>query len=140
MSLKKFSRRDFMSGMAGLGVSLPLIGKTKLSAIGDENRFNRPLVVTSKTNPYVKEELTTKAWDILKKGGRPIDAAVQATNISEISPLDTTVGYGGSPNEEGYLQLDASVMSGPDDNNAGAVAALENIKTPSSIAQLVMER
>jgi N4-(beta-N-acetylglucosaminyl)-L-asparaginase len=140
MSLNKFSRRVFLSGAAGLGVSLPLIGKAKLSAIGDENRINRPLVVTSKTNPHVKEELTTKAWDMLQKGDRPIDAAVQAVNIAEISPLDTTVGYGGSPNEEGYLQLDASVMSGPDDNNAGAVAALENIKTPSSIAQLVMER
>ena len=140
MSFKKFSRRNFLSGMAGLGVSLPLIGRSRTSSGGKSGAVNRPLIITSKTNIHVKEELTTTAWNILKEGGRPIDAAVKATNVSEISPLDTTVGYGGSPNEEGYLQLDASVMSGPDGNNAGAVGALEGIKTPSSIAQLVMER
>lgn len=140
MTLKKVSRRNFLSGMTGMGISLPLIGRKGTSFGRKTGVVNRPLIVTSKTNIHVKEELTTTAWNILKEGGRPIDAAVKATNVSEISPLDTTVGYGGSPNEEGYLQLDASVMSGPDGNNAGAVGALEGIKTPSSIAQLVMER
>jgi N4-(beta-N-acetylglucosaminyl)-L-asparaginase len=69
-----------------------------------------------------------------------LDAAEAATIISERDPRDFTVGYGGDPNEEGYLQLDACVMSGPDGNDAGAVAALENIKTPCSVARLVMER
>jgi N4-(beta-N-acetylglucosaminyl)-L-asparaginase len=60
--------------------------------------------------------------------------------VSELDPRDATVGYGGDPNEEGFLQLDASVMNGADGNNIGAVAALENIKTPCSVARLVMER
>jgi len=140
MSFKKINRRNFLSSLAGLGISLPLIGGSRTSSGRKAGAVNRPLIITSKTNIHVKEELTTTAWNILKGGGRPIDAAVKATNVSEINPLDASVGYGGSANEEGYLQLDASVMSGPDGNNAGAVAALEAIKTPSSIAQLVMER
>lgn len=102
--------------------------------------FNRPLVVTSKVNPYVSEAITAAAWEALENGQSPLDAAERATNISESDPRDTTVGYGGDPNEEGYLQLDACVMSGPDGNDAGAVAALESVKIACSVARLVMER
>ena len=140
MSLEKISRRSFFSNVAGIGISLPLISKWGISGMKTSRKLNRPLIVTSKTNPFVKEKITTTAWEILQKGGAPIDAAEKAVNISELDPKDPTVGYGGSPNEEGYLQLDASVMSGPDNNNAGAVAALENIKNPCSVARLVMER
>ena len=76
----------------------------------------------------------------MQRGGSAMDAAERATNVSERDPRDATVGYGGDPNEDGFLQLDAAVMNGADDNNIGAVAALENIKTPSSIARLVMDR
>jgi len=103
-------------------------------------KTNRPLIITSKTNPYVREEITTTAWKVLQDGGSPLDAAEKGTNVSELDPRDPTVGYGGDPNEEGFLQLDACVMSGPDNNDAGAVAALEHIKTPCSVARLVMER
>jgi N4-(beta-N-acetylglucosaminyl)-L-asparaginase len=99
-----------------------------------------PLVVTSKTNPFVREEVTSTAWRILVEGGSAMDAAEKATNVSELDPRDPTVGYGGDPNEDGFLQLDASVMNGADDNNIGAVAAIESIKTPCSVARLVMER
>ncbi|MFQ5791321.1 MAG: N(4)-(beta-N-acetylglucosaminyl)-L-asparaginase, partial [Acidobacteriota bacterium] len=92
------------------------------------------------TNPLVREEITTTAWDILTADGSAMDAAEKAANVSEGDPRDSTVGYGGDPNEDGFLQLDASVMNGADDNNIGAVAALENIKTPCSVARLVMER
>jgi N4-(beta-N-acetylglucosaminyl)-L-asparaginase len=133
-------RRIFFSSMARLGVILPFFGKGGVVEKRKQGRTNRPLIVTSKTNPAVKENVTTTAWEVLRKGGTPLDAAEKATNISEVDPRDPTVGYGGDPNEEGFLQLDASVMNGPDNNNAGAVAALENIKTPCSVARLVMER
>jgi N4-(beta-N-acetylglucosaminyl)-L-asparaginase len=97
-------------------------------------------VVTSKTNPVVREEITTIAWDIMSQGGGAMDAAEKATNLSERDPRDSTVGYGGDPNEDGFHQLDACVMNGADNNNIGAVAALENIKTPCSVARLVMDR
>ena len=97
-------------------------------------------MVTSKTNRFVREEITTTAWNLMQRGGSAMDAAERATNVSERDPRNATVGYGGDPNEDGFLQLDAAVMNGADDNNIGAVAALENIKTPSSIARLVMDR
>jgi N4-(beta-N-acetylglucosaminyl)-L-asparaginase len=99
-----------------------------------------PIIVTSKTNHLVREEITNSGWKVLESGGSALDAAIEATNVSELSPLDTTVGYGGLPNEEGFLQLDASVMSGLHNNDAGAVGALQYVKTPSSVARLVMEK
>jgi len=137
MSLMALTRRRFLSAFAGAGVSLPLLRRFQATIPGQPNR---PLVVTSKTNRFVREALTTTALGVLEAGGSPLDAAVKATNVAELDPRDPTVGYGGDPNEEGFHQLDASVMSGPDGNSAGAVAALENIKTPCSVARLVMER
>jgi len=64
---------------------------------------------------------------------------IAGVNIVEDDPDDITVGYGGLPNEDGVVQLDASVMHGPT-HNAGAVAALEGIRNPSKVAKLVMER
>jgi len=60
-------------------------------------------------------------------------------NINEEDPEDTSVGYGGLPNEEGVVELDASVMHGPS-RRAGSVASIRNVKTPSKIAKLVMEQ
>jgi len=72
-------------------------------------------------------------------GGSALDAVEKATNIIEDDPEDTSVGYGGLPNERGVVQLDASIMDGKT-YSAGSVAALENIRHPSSVARLVMER
>ena len=122
----------------GAGVALPIAARAPSAAA--QAAPNQPLVVTSKTNRFVREEITTTAWNLMQRGGSAMDAAERATNVSERDPRDATVGYGGDPNEDGFLQLDAAVMNGADDNNIGAVAALENIKTPSSIARLVMDR
>lgn len=130
----EINRRQFLgSAVAASMVS----GRTWGSA---QSERGGPLVVSSKTNPHVREEVTTTAWKILTAGGSAMDATEKATNVSELDPRDPTVGYGGDPNEDGFLQLDASVMNGADGNNIGAVAALENIKTPCSVARLVMER
>ena len=149
------NRRTFLSTLVGGSLAIPLMGPEGGSASGVQTGPgpgagdprtpasklpNRPLVVTSKTNEAVRAEVTRVAWEILAAGGTAMDAAEKATNVSELDPRDRTVGYGGDPNEEGFLQLDASVMNGADGNNIGAVAALENIKTPSSVARLVMER
>jgi N4-(beta-N-acetylglucosaminyl)-L-asparaginase len=135
------NRRSFLSTLVGGGLALPLLKVGPESGQGTSPApLNRPLVVTSKTNALVREEVTGTAWTILEAGGSAVDAAEKATNVSELDPRDRTVGYGGDPNEEGFLQLDASVMNGADNNNIGAVAALENIKTPCSVARLVMDR
>ena len=84
MSFKKTSRRSFFSNVAGIGISLLLISKWGISGMKTSRKLNRPLIVTSKTNPFVKEKITTTSWEILQKGETPIDAAEKAVNISEL--------------------------------------------------------
>ena len=80
-----------------------------------------------------------RAMELLKAGADTLDAVIAGVNINEEDPEDTSVGYGGLPNEEGVVELDASVMHGPT-RRAGSVASIRNIKTPSKVAKLVMEQ
>ncbi len=72
-------------------------------------------------------------------GKDTVEAAVEGVALVEDDPNDTSVGYGGLPNEHGVVQLDASVMHGPT-MRAGAVGCLEGVKNPSRVAKQVMER
>lgn len=80
-----------------------------------------------------------KAMDMIRGGSDTLDAVVAGVNLNELDPKDDSVGYGGLPNEDGVVELDASVMHGPT-RRAGSVAGIRNIKTPSNIAKLVMEQ
>jgi len=77
--------------------------------------------------------------DLMKQGADTLDAVIAGVNIQELDPEDTSVGYGGLPNEDGITELDASVMHGPT-RRCGAVAAIRGCRTPSKIAKLVMEQ
>lgn len=77
-------------------------------------------------------------WKILADGGSALDAAEAAARRTESDPDETSVGYGGFPNEEGVVQLDAAVIDGKT-GRMGSVGALENIKNPCSVARKVME-
>jgi N4-(beta-N-acetylglucosaminyl)-L-asparaginase len=94
---------------------------------------SRPMAVGS-TNA---ERAIRLAMQLVQRGSDTLDAAIEGVKIQELDPEDDSVGYGGLPNEEGVVQLDASCMHGPT-KRAGAVAALENIKTPSAVARLVL--
>jgi N4-(beta-N-acetylglucosaminyl)-L-asparaginase len=78
------------------------------------------------------------AVDLMQKGADTLDAGVEGVKLQELDPSDESVGYGGLPNMDGVVQLDASCMHGPS-KRAGAVAALEGIKTPSEVARLVLK-
>lgn len=80
-----------------------------------------------------------KAMEMLKAGADTLDAVIAGVNINELDPNDASVGYGGLPNEEGIVELDASVMHGPT-RRCGSVASIRNVKTPSRVAKLVMEQ
>ena len=80
-----------------------------------------------------------KAREVIDAGGDTLDAVIAGVNIQELDPEDTSVGYGGLPNEDGVVELDACVMHGPS-RRAGSVASIRGIKTPSNVAKLVMER
>src|SRR5947209_7185650 len=76
---------------------------------------------------------------MIVSGADVLDAVVAGVNIVELDPEDTSVGYGGLPNADGVVQLDASVMHGPL-KRAGAVASIEGVKTPSLVAKAVMQQ
>jgi N4-(beta-N-acetylglucosaminyl)-L-asparaginase len=82
---------------------------------------------------------TKLAYERMQAGADPLDAAVDGVTLVEDDPDDTSVGYGGIPNEEGEVELDAAVMHGPT-HRAGAVAALKNVRHAAQVARLVMRR
>jgi N4-(beta-N-acetylglucosaminyl)-L-asparaginase len=82
---------------------------------------------------------TQRAMDLMKQGADTLDAVIAGVNIQELDPEDTSVGYGGLPNEEGVTELDASVMHGPT-RRCGSVGAMRGCRTPSKIARLIMEQ
>jgi N4-(beta-N-acetylglucosaminyl)-L-asparaginase len=135
--IDRLSRRDFvLSGAA----AVPLV-RTAVNQAGGFaapavllRRSVRPVVVASRNGIRG----VAKAMDLLNHGTDTLDAVIEAVKIQELDPNDQTVGYGGLPNAEGVVQLDASCMHGPT-RRAGAVAALEGIKTPSEVARCVLK-
>ncbi|NOX89626.1 MAG: N(4)-(beta-N-acetylglucosaminyl)-L-asparaginase [Calditrichaeota bacterium] len=128
-------RRSFLKStlLSGLAASV-LKSKMVDGAVLKESK-GKVLVVSS----YNGLRATEKAAQMILNGSDALDAVIAGVNIVENDPDDHSVGYGGLPNEEGVVELDSCVMHGPT-HNAGAVAALRNIKNPSKVARLVMER
>jgi N4-(beta-N-acetylglucosaminyl)-L-asparaginase len=85
------------------------------------------------------KKILEPAWKALQLSRNILDAIEAGANVCELDPEDTSVGYGGLPNERGVVQLDASIMYGPT-HKCGSVACLEKIKRACSVARLVMER
>jgi len=132
---KPISRRKFFNSGFGLGAGALLFGANPLIRTRQGEKL--PLIITSHSNDTGRAAMEA-GWKLLASGGSALDAVETAANIIEIDPEDTSVGYGGLPNEAGVVQLDSSIMDGRT-YNAGAVACLENIKTPCSVARIVME-
>jgi N4-(beta-N-acetylglucosaminyl)-L-asparaginase len=124
------SRRTFLgaSGLAAASVALPWGPAVIRRSAG------RPAAVSSSNGLRA----VNRAMELVLRGTDTLDAAVEGVKIQELDPADNSVGYGGLPNEAGVVQLDASCMHGPT-RRAGAVAALEGIKTPSEVARLVLK-
>jgi N4-(beta-N-acetylglucosaminyl)-L-asparaginase len=95
----------------------------------------RPIIISSANGLHALD----KGMDILKKGGDTLNAVVATVTIVEDDPNDDSVGYGGLPNEECEVELDASVMHGPT-HRAGSVAGVRRIKNVARLAQTVMEK
>lgn len=121
------SRRQWLSTSAALAAS---------SAVPLANAAAPKNIVISSANGLVA---CARAMQMLKAGHDTLDAVVAGVNLVELDPEDDSVGYGGLPNEEGVVELDACVMHGPT-RRCGSVASIRGIKTPSKIAKLVMEQ
>ena len=124
------SRRTFLgaSGIAAAAAAFPA------APVLLRRRAAQPAAVSSSNGLRA----VNRAMELMLKGTDTLDAAVEGVKIQELDPEDNSVGYGGLPNEDGVVQLDASCMHGPT-RRAGAVAALEGIKTPSEVARLVLK-
>ena len=135
--IDRLTRRDFvLSGAA----AVPLVR----TAVKDAGAFGAPAVrLRPASRPCLVGSANglrglAHAMDLLTRGTDTLDAAIEVVKIPELDPNDQSVGYGGLPNAEGVVQLDASCMHGPT-KRAGAVGALEGIKTPSEVAKCVLK-
>ena len=125
-------RRTFIKSGILLGATSSVI--TNIS-YAQKTKIIKPIAISSANG----ERATAKAMEMINSGSDALDAVIAGVNIIEDDPNDISVGLGGLPNEDGIVELDACCMHGPT-HNAGAVASLRNIKNPSKVARLVMER
>ncbi len=132
------NRRKFLEKLSAAGVLtlLPEVVKSVPvpAGIPDDN-IAAPAVISTWSHGIPANK---KAMEVMQMGGSVVDAVEQAVMIPEADPMNRSVGLGGTPDRDGYVTLDASIM-GPD-GNAGSVCFLEHIIHPISVARLVMEK
>jgi N4-(beta-N-acetylglucosaminyl)-L-asparaginase len=139
--MSKLNRRQFVQAttVAGVAASKPLFGQAPTVMTP---KSVKPVVVASNNGNRYKNGGTKTcvetAFAMITSGSDVLDALIAGVNIVELDPEDSSVGYGGLPNAEGVVQLDSCCMHGPK-KRAGGVAEIEGVRTPSKVAQLVMD-
>lgn len=136
-------RRDFISSATAAGVAAVTPGLLRAAAPEVLVRRTVKPVVISDVSGYTAKNggpmnAVEMAFSRIVAGDDILDALVAGVNIPELDPEETGIGYGGLPNADGVVQLDASCMHGPR-RQAGAVACLEGVRTPSLVARAVMQ-
>lgn len=140
------SRRKFVK-LSALG-SVALLTSSACNASDEESSqkegndlstapsgtIKKPLVVSTWNHGL---EANKAAWEVLKNGGRALDAVEQGVRVTESDAENTSVGLGGRPDRDGNVTLDACIMD--ENNNCGAVAFLQHIENPISVARKVMD-
>lgn len=123
-------RRDFIKSVAGAA--------TLSAADFDAATASDSGPVFLATWPHGKPAVD-RAAEVFHAGGSLLDAVEKGINVTEDDPKITSVGYGGLPNEDGTVELDAAIMDGTR-HRAGAVCAIHSIKNPISVARQVIEK
>lgn len=137
------TRRKFLenSFLAASALTATTMGIVKIEAEPQPESKNTdlptkgPIVISTWRHGLAANEA---AWSVLQRGGRSLDAVEQGVRVSESDPNVTSVGYGGLPDRDGHVSLDACIMD--EKGNCGSVAFLQFIKNPISVARLVMEK
>ncbi|HMO35611.1 MAG TPA: N(4)-(beta-N-acetylglucosaminyl)-L-asparaginase [Gemmatales bacterium] len=136
----KVSRRRFMTTTALAASTATTVSQA--APLLYIPRAVKPVVISADNGHLYRNRGTQtcveKAFSLLTQGSDVLDALIAGVNICELDPEDDSVGFGGLPNANGVVQLDASVMHGPK-RRAGAVACLEGVRTPSLVARAVMD-
>ena len=132
-----FNRRNFLKATALSTAILAIDNKGLAHEVMGSNKktLNKPIVISTWDFGVAAN---ADAWKILIKNGRSLDAVEQGVRVPEADETNQTVGYGGLPDRDGKVTLDACIMD--ENGNIGAVLALEHIKHPISVARLVMEK
>src|SRR5437667_1245577 len=140
MNIRRFVRSSAVAGLTMAVAPRTLFAQPPTIM---NSKSIKPVVIASANGNKFKNggEMTCvqKAFIMMtQEGADVLDALIAGVNIVELDPLDTSVGYGGLPNADGIVQLDSCCMHGPK-KRAGGVAAMEGVRTPSKVAQLVMD-
>lgn len=130
------NRRNFLSKITLGGVIIPLIGLESCSATAPaQTPIKKPIVISTWDAGVAANR---KAMEVLSSGGSSLDAVEKGVMIAEADVENQSVGYGGLPDRDGNVTLDACIMDWK--GRAGSVCFLENIKHPISVARRVMEK
>jgi N4-(beta-N-acetylglucosaminyl)-L-asparaginase len=133
------NRRNFLKTTALASAALALQSFSRKSneekVLPNSKKVIKPIVLSTWRFGI---EANAAAWEVLKNNGRALDAVEAGVKIPEGNPDERSVGYGGRPDRDGRVTLDACIMD--EFSNIGSVACLEYIKHPISVARLVMEK
>src|SRR6516165_3015715 len=123
-------RRSFIKSIAGSTV----LGAANLNTVGASE--TGPVFLSTWVHGKPAND---RAAEVFLASGSLLDAVEKGINVPENDPQVTSVGYGGLPNEEGVVELDAAIVDGTR-HRAGSVCSLHSIKNPISVARLVLEK
>ncbi len=139
----RISRRDFIqTGTVVAGLTAASSRKTFGRAPAIQSSGVRPVVIASGNGHRIRnggsETCVETAFRMMTEGEDVLESLIAGVNLNELDPEDGGVGFGGSPNADGIVQLDSCCMHGPK-RRAGGVAGIEGVKTPSLVAHAVMQ-
>ena len=125
---RKFLKSTIFSGLAVSSASLSSL------ACAPQKAIKKPIVISTWNHGL---EANAEAWKTLSESGRAVDAVEKGVMVTENDPNNATVGIGGFPDRDGNVTLDACIMD--ENENAGSVAFLQDIKNPIAVARKVMD-
>ena len=136
---RNLSRRQFVQvGAAGAAA----LGASASGAPAIQTSGPKPVVIASGNGNRYKnggdEVVVERAFRMMTEGKDILESLIEGVKITELDPEDASVGYGGRPNADGVVQLDSCCMHGPN-RRAGAVAGIEGVRTPASVAYQVLQ-
>jgi N4-(beta-N-acetylglucosaminyl)-L-asparaginase len=145
----KISRREFVKTGTAASVAAAVTAGPRMGAAASAQaptvlgrRATPPVVISSDNGARFKNggprSCVEEAYSRIVRGEDVLDALIAGVNIVELDPTEMYVGFGGLPNADGVVQLDSCCMHGPR-RQAGGVAALEGVRTPSKVAKSVMD-
>ncbi len=132
------TRRNFLHITAATAVAatVKLKGQSD-KKLTSERKISKNIPAVISTWPHGMPA-NEAAWNILVNGGRALDAVEAGVRVPEADPNVKSVGYGGYPDRDGYVTLDACIMD--ETGNCGSVAFVQDIEHPISLARMVMEK